>query len=409
MDIQPFNTDSEYTVSLGKAVRAAVENHIVGRPTEKTLHQIIVQSAGAYPVDVLATLNSLGISYQEDYWAYRINVLREGDPSLAVPLSLFADPHPADYDWRFDSPTVLNLTDKLMTEAKGGKIALFGTKTVFLPLYKLGAFVTLFNKSKAILDDLRSAGYTEGLVECDLALPLPQYGNSYSVVLADPPWYLDYYQAFLRRAAELLRIEGIMYLSVLPELTRPGAKAERMVLLKEAEAVGMVLINQLSGSLSYETPSFEQQSLNAYGLYCQNWRRGDLWVFEKQRESNAGLAGPVTIDEPSWVEYRVGRKRIKVKPSSPGAMTRFSYRAADPSGVILTQVSRRSPFRKDIDVWSSDNHAYTVTGLGVIHECFKLLEANRSIPQIMSTLVSQGLINHKEQADLIALLDELTQ
>ncbi|GAA4506607.1 hypothetical protein GCM10023172_35990 [Hymenobacter ginsengisoli] len=409
MHIQLFNTDSEYTKSLGKAVRAAVENHIDGRPTEKTLHQIIVQSAGAYPVDVLATLNSLGISYQEDHWAYRANTLSKSESELAVPPSLFADPHPADYDWRFDSATVLNLTDRLMAEAKGGKIALFGTKTVFPPLIELGADVTLFNKSKAILDDLRSAGYTAGLVECDLALPLPAYSNSYSVVLADPPWYLDYYQAFLRRTAELLRVGGIMYLSVLPELTRPGAKAERMVLLEEAAAVGMVLVNQVAGSVSYETPGFEQQSLNAYGLYCQNWRRGDLWVFEKQQESNEGLVEPVTIDEPIWVEYRVGRKRIKVKPGNPVDMTPFSYRAADPSGTILTQVSRRSPFRKDIDVWSSDNYAYTVTGICVLHECFRQLEANHSIPQIVSTLVSQGLIHHKEQADLIALLDELTQ
>ncbi|GGG59548.1 hypothetical protein [Hymenobacter glacieicola] len=407
MELQSFNAEREYKKSLEDVVRSASGMLSIKRETEKSLHQIIVESAGAYPVDVLAILNGLGIPYCEDHRAYRTDTGKVTAPYTASSPTLFADPHPADYDWRFDEDTVLKLADKLTTEAQGGNIALFGTKTVFLPLYKQGQAVTLFNKSKAILDDLRSAGYTQGLMECDLALPLPLYRNSYRVVLADPPWYLDYYRAFLWRAAELLTVEGTLYLSVLPELTRPGAKAERMLLLEAAAEAGMVLTDQVVGALSYETPGFEQQSLNASGLYCHNWRRGDLWTFQK-RLCN-GLMGSVAIDEPQWVEYRVGRKRIKVKPSSPAASTHFSYRAADPRGAILTQVSRRSPFRKDIDVWSSDNHAYTVSGLGVLHECLRMLEANCSIPQILKKLVLHGMIDHKEQIDLVALLDELTQ
>ena len=409
MNIQSFNTDGEYKKCLKEAVIAASGNHNTSGSSENSLHQIIVQSAGAYPVDVLATLNSLGISYREDQLVYRVDMLSAGPSTFIASPSIFADPHPADYDWRFDGDTVLQLADKLTIAAQGGKIALFGTKTIFPPLYKQGAAVTLFNKSKSILDDLRSAGYTTGLVECDLALPLAMHSGSYSVVLADPPWYIDYYRAFLRRAAELLKVGGTLYLSVLPELTRPGAKAERMVLLEEAAAVGMVLINQVAGSLSYETPGFEQQALFAHGLHCHNWRRGDLWAFCKKREGNSDLTEPVAIDEPRWVEYRIGRKRIKVEPSDSVDMAPFTYRAADPTGAILTQVSRRSPFRKNIDVWSSDNHAYTVTGIGVLHTCFRLLEADHSMPQIMSILASQGLKHPKEQTDLIALLAELTQ
>jgi len=407
MELQSFNADREYKKSLEEAVSIASGKHLSNKEAEKSLHQIIIESAGAYPLDVLATLNSLGIHYCEDYRAYQTDTVRVTAPSTASSPTLFADPHPADYDWRFDEDTVFKLADKLTLEAQGGNIALFGTKTVFIPLYKQGQAVTLFNKSKAILDDLRSAGYAHGLIECDLALPLPLYENSFRVVLADPPWYPDYYRAFLQRAAELLVVGGTMYLSVLPELTRPGAKSERVLLLEEAAAAGMVLSDQVAGALSYETPGFEQQSLNANGLYCHSWRRGDLWTFQKQQCNR--LMEPITIDEPTWVEYRVGRKRIKVKPSSSAASTHFSYRAADPGGVILTQVSRRSPFRKDIDVWSSDNHAYTVSGLGVLHECFRMLEANSSIPEILKKLALQGLIGHKEQTDLVALLDELTQ
>lgn len=204
MEVQVFNAKSEYRAALKEAVRHAAGPRAAMRCSGQSLYQIIEQSNGAYPVDVVSTLNALGLCYQEDDKAYRIDAANADRVTRTVQSSLFADPHPADYDWRFSTHSIQALTKKLLSTAQGGRIALLGTKTLFPPLYDQGAEVTLFNKSKSILSDLRAAGYQNGLVECDLSLPLAAGNGSYQVVLADPPWYVDYYCAFLRRAADLL-------------------------------------------------------------------------------------------------------------------------------------------------------------------------------------------------------------
>lgn len=374
--------------------------------SEQPLYQIIEQAQGAYPVDVVSTLNSLGLCYREDDKAYRINVANADRATHTVQPSLFADPHPADYDWRFSTRSIQVLTKKLLSTAQGGRIALLGTKTLFPPLHDQGAEVTLFNKSKSILDDLRAAGYQNGLVECDLSLPLAAGNGSYQVVLADPPWYVDYYRAFLRRAVDLLCIGGTVYLSVLPVLTRPGAEEDRTAILEVATALGLELIQQDAGDLSYETPGFEHQALLACGLYCGDWRRGDLWIFRKQYEVVSDLSDGLIIEEPNWVEYRIGSKRIKLKLTSGSEAARFTYNPVDPRGAVMTHVSRRSPFRNKIDVWSSDNHAYSVTRISVLQVCLDQLAANWGFSEVVAVLgVHQGL-DQEERKDLIALLTE---
>jgi hypothetical protein len=409
MELQIFNVKSEYRAALKEVVMQAVSPRDAMKCCEQFLFQIIEQSKGAYPVDVVSTLNALGICYREDDKAYRINAANADRITCAVQDSLFADPHPADYDWRFNKQSIWMLTKKLLSTAQGGRIALLGTKTLFAPLYDQGAEVTLFNKSNSILNDLRAAGYLNGLVECDLSLPLAAGNGSYQVVLADPPWYVDYYGAFLRRAADLLCVGGTVYLSVLPVLTRPGAEEDRVAILEMATALGLQLVQQDAGGLSYETPGFEHQALLACGLYCGDWRRGDLWIFRKQYEGGVNLTDGLIIGEPNWIEYRIGSKRIKLRLADVLEAARFTYNAVDPKGAVMTHVSRRSPFRNKIDVWSSDNHAYTVTRISVLQECLGQLEADRSFSEVVAALVAHQNLDQEERRDLIALLTEFVQ
>lgn len=409
MEVQVFNAKSEYMVALKEVVTRATGPRAGTGRSEQSLYQIIEQSQGAYPVDVVSTLHALGLRYQEDDNAYCLDAANAKRITRIGQSSLFADPHPADYDWRFSAQSVQALTNKLLSTAQGGRIALLGTKTVFPPLYDQGAEVTLFNKSRSILNDLRAAGYQKGLVECNLSLPLVVGSGSYRVVLADPPWYVDYYCAFLRRAADLLRVGGTVYLSVLPALTRPGAVEDRATILEVATALGLQLIQQDAGYLSYETPGFEHQALLACGLCCGDWRRGDLWVFGKQYERVTNLTDNAIIDEPDWVEYRIGSKRIKLRLAGGLEAARFTYNAVDPMGAVMTHVSRRSPFRNKIDAWSSDNHAYTVTRISVLQECLGQLAANRGFPEVVATLGTHQRLDQQERRDLIALLKEFAQ
>jgi hypothetical protein len=409
MEVQIFNTKSEYQGALKEVVAQAASPRTAMGCSKQSLYQIIEQSQGAYPVDVVSTLNALGLCYREDNKAYRIDAANTYRVTRTVQSSLFADPHPADYDWRFSTHSVQMLTKKLLSIAQGGRIALLGTKTLFPPLYDQGVEVTLFNKSKSILNDLRAAGYQNGLVECDLSLPLAAGNGSYQVVIADPPWYVDYYYAFLRRAVDLLCVGGTVYLSVLPVLTRPGAEEDRAAILEVATELGLQLIQQDAGDLLYETPGFEHQALLACGLYCGDWRRGDLWTFRKQHEIISDSPDGLTIEEPDWVEYRIGSKRIKLKITNSLGATRFTYNAVDPKGAVMTHVSRRSPFRNKIDVWSSDNHAYAVTRIAVLQECLGQLEANGDFSEVVAALGAHQDLDQEERRDLIALLTEFAQ
>lgn len=404
MEVQVFNARTEYRHALRAAVcRASGGDQAAGLPT---LAYYLEQAQGAYPVDVVATLADLGLRYREDGAAGRFSSVVPVVAASASPL--FADPHPADYDWRFNAATVTALTRTLLRTSPGENIALLGTKTVFAPLADQGAPVTLFNKSQAILNDLRSAGYRHGLVKCDLSQPLPVGHGHYQVVLADPPWYVDYYRAFLSRAAELLVLGGTAYVSVLPELTRPGAAQDRAAIVQLAATLGLQLLDQQAGHLVYETPGFEQQALRVCGLYCHDWRRGDLWTFRKVALPGALPPGELIQDEPTWVEYRIGMTRIKAKPALPTEAVRFTYRAADPSGPVLTHVSRRSPFRAAIDVWTSANQAYTVTRMALLHDALTRLVAGQRGAALLASLEVEHQLDAPEKLSLLALLAELT-
>lgn len=405
MEMQVFNVQTEYAHALRTAVRQATSRDQAAMPL--ALSYYLEQTQGAYPVDVVATLADLGLHYREDGMAFHLQPTARTPVTRPASSSLFADPHPADYDWRFNATTVSTLTQTLLLTAHGGRIALLGTKTVFTPLVDCGAPVTLFNKSQAILNDLRAAGYRYGLVECDLSRPLTTGHGHYQVVLADPPWYMDYYRAFLRRAAELLAIGGTAYVSILPELTRPGAAQDRAAIEELAATMGLYLLDRQAGQLVYETPGFEQQALRMRGLYCHDWRRGDLWTFRKLALPNTLPPEEPIREGPAWVEYRLGMTRIKAKPALPEETVRFTYRAVDPSGSVLTHVSRRSPLRATIDVWTSANQAYVVTRMALLHAALAYLATGQYGSEILAALGTEHELDDTEKLNLLALLAEL--
>jgi hypothetical protein len=416
MQIQDFNADAAYQQALAERVRAIC----AAASVELSLHQIVVQASGAYPSDVCAVLEALGISYQQgksDSFEKRVLMAESTLPSYCnwtELATLFADPHPADYDWRFEQRTIHALASRLLVEEANGDgagVALLGTKTVFPLLWPAVKRVTLFNKSQAILHDLRKVGYaSDALVECDLRRPVsPELYRGYAVALADPPWYLDYYQAFMMRAAEMLHLGGLLYLSVLPKLTRPSAETDQAEILHYGTALGFALVRKEPGVLAYETPPFERNALQEKGISGKNWRRGDLWVWRKISEQQTVLTSTTTIEEPEWKEFRIGQQRIKIKQFSSEA-SEFSYEPSDiKNGSTLTQVSRRSSVRERIVVWSSDNKAFFVARPAVLERCLKEWPRYGSISGIASFLQVQDDITQCEQQSILALLGELIQ
>jgi hypothetical protein len=119
--------------------------------------------------------------------------------------------------------------------------------------------------------------------------PLLEFKGKYDVVISDPPWYLPFYKASILRSAELLKEQGLLLISVPSWLTRPSAIKDRIEIMKFATNAGFDLNESAPGLLSYQCPKFEQIDLAMQGIYCGNWRQGDLFVFRKISEVRTSL------------------------------------------------------------------------------------------------------------------------
>ncbi|WP_439880933.1 hypothetical protein ACSX1A_17500 [Pontibacter sp. MBLB2868] len=377
-------------------------------PAEKTLYNIIANAKGAYPLDVLYILKKEGITYIEDKQAYLVK-----DKVALLHLSktvssnrMFSDPHPADYDWRFDASTasfIVNHSIKNLGKCDG-EIALLGAKTLYPLLINKGYPAKLYIKSSSLIKELKDAGFEHGLIEADLLNPIKESLKVFSAVIADPPWYNEFYEAFMLRSSELLHIGGKLYLSVLPELTRPSAKEDRARIIELASSMGLVFIDELEGELSYETPRFEYNSLIANGVFCANWRKGDLWVFKKENEIDYFIKQWPVDENEQWVEFTIGNKKIKLREKKEMAFKAFEFYPADPKGFTFSFVSRRSPLRKMIDLWTSDNIALRIDNLPLVELYLKNLEKGCTISEVSSMLDQDINVSSYEKNRLLELI-----
>ena len=139
-------------------------------------------AGGAYPTDVRDALRSMVAtgtvvqengSYSVASPAQSMSFSRTGVDDLGITTETdaikhinLADPHPADYDWRFTSAALRNLLVHLGPFiGKGASIALLGTTTLFPQISGGHAKVVLFDRSPSLLRDLQTGGFANGLVE----------------------------------------------------------------------------------------------------------------------------------------------------------------------------------------------------------------------------------------------------
>src|SRR5690348_593020 len=86
-------------------------------------------------------------------------------------------------------------------------------------------------------------------------------------------------------------------------------------------------------------------------------------------------------DREEWQAFKVGAAnvRVKVDPRSDGTEP-FSFTAVSPTGdTHLHSVSRRSPVRKLINVWTSRNVALRTTRPRLIASILQQLEQGHSL------------------------------
>lgn len=361
-----------------------------------SLRQLALQMEGAYPTDILDAIHLMRADGLE------IPILKElvdNESSGTKGLTKTADipePHPLDYDWRFTDDTLKVLSQELMG-IKSERVAILGAPTLFLHLARANARVYLYDKNAHLIETLHLLGLSSA-IHCDLFES--QFNNpSFDTVVADPPWYPEHYRCFIRNSADLLVPDGVLLLSVLPRLTRPSAIQDRMAILHHAQECGLDIVDIRPSRLAYDSPAFEQASLRAEGISLKDWRRGDLFIFRRNTLACHPKSDGVVDENSQWASFSVGKTIVKVKRRH-SASTSVEFGALSPTGdVHLHSVSRRAPFRSQIDVWNSRNLALWLSRPDYLCDILEHQKRGGTLEEAISqTVTENGLSDDSRNA-----------
>lgn len=343
------------------------------------------ECGGLYPLELQAVLNELVKQGKinrstEDYQlAPSSNIKVDSAKSNSLlsfnqPMEL-PEPHPHDFDWRFDPKTIRNLVEMLIAESRHeGSILLLGAPSLFIELAKLhdAPHVTLIDWSPELISRLNQYRLPKSFTAINNNLSshvLWKSEQQAEVVLCDPPWYPEYYAAFLAQAAQATKVGALVAISLFPINTRLNAATERWKILEIAQRLGLHPQSIETAKLGYETPLFERVSLRSSGIEIDaNWRKGDLVLFRKVNHPKpevileVSASPPVEIAEmEKWAEFLIDRYKIKLRGPFDDYSEVPELNSLEKDNILPT-VSRRYQRRGLIDLWLWDNRVFAVKG-----------------------------------------------
>ena len=181
-------------------------------------------------------------------------------------------PHPLDYDWRFEEPTIEGLCGMI---ADSGRVLALGAPSVAQRLERLGHDVTLV--------DRQPEGGVSSHVMADIDLlvePMP----GFDVAIVDPPWYPRNLLHWASYAASCVGAGGTVLASAWPASTRPWAEDELNAII--ARISDWATVHQVAFEPSYEMPRFERLAIEVAGLgpLSASPRRGILLKISVKRQ-----------------------------------------------------------------------------------------------------------------------------
>ncbi|GEM_PF-892542 len=397
------------TTDLGEEVHRGVLEVLVASaaPACQSFAELLERVPGAYPPDVAGALQRLtALRLIDDATCTRLTRDR-GHWTAAAGTGeawelVLPEPHPLDYDWRWERRTVSQLLDRcLRLSRRDDMIALLGTPTLLhaAATSAMPRRWVLLESSLATTAAL--AGIAPGdVICCDLARDhLPPLDAK--VVVADPPWYPEHSRAFVWAAAQFTRPGATVLLAQPAAVTRPGVLRERAELLAFAHAAGLETIRVLPGALAYVCPPFEVTALRASGLFAatpRDWRRGDL--IELRRSAGGSVPRPVLQRDEAWQEVVLSGARIRFLPDHPMA----GQMPADPrlrrliDGDVLATVSRRDPVRRQVCVWTSSNRVFACHNPGLLAALAAALAGGASVARAARTYLGRVPAGSERQA-----------
>jgi hypothetical protein len=276
-----LSTDEHYVRRLDSWVKGR------WRAGEETWEQFLLRLPGFYPLDVWRALDRLNLpaeNLRRDAEGQPRNENSDAFPDISE--------HPLDYEWRFTARSVERILfklDDLIRDVKRPSVACFGCPSIAVAgdNYRPEWDWSLLDRRAASIATRVSR---VSLHPCDLTVDRPEIAACDAAVV-DPPWYMPITKHFLTRAQAATKVDGVILLSFPPEGTRPGIKEELAELLEWCNAGGLEPQQINYGLLTYKTPFFESNSLNAAGFTARvpAWRRAELIAFINRAAPETGL------------------------------------------------------------------------------------------------------------------------
>lgn len=299
----------------------------------------------------------------------------------------YPEPHPLDYDWRFSLETIRRSL-RLISGHVGANatIALLGTPSLALFAPRGTRGWTLFERSPALVRGVREERRDIEVVQHDLFDPIRAPRRRFDAVIADPPWYPEHYAAFVERSSDVLVEGGLLFLSMLPTLTRPRARLERRDAVAVLYAQGFDLVRVEEGCLEYECPPFEESALQCLGIPVAAWRRGDLFVCRMVSRPVRSSQRCRRAQEDRWDEVCVGSVRVFIARASGSGASVFRVSTIEDGCSVFKSVSRRNPLRRRANVWTSRNAAFEVSSSRLARSALEMIACGESIEDVTAKL-----------------------
>ena len=366
-----------------------------------TLEKIARTCGGLYPLELCSVIETLIQNNKVSVSRGRYHLLSTekagGDSMHARNLGFYdaelPNPHPHDYDWRFDTATSQRLARMAIHEsAPNGTVLLLGTPSILVePVYSQNAPRTiLIDWSKEMIDYLTRFHLPDSfyLVKHDVLADQFRLANAdIKVVVADPPWYPEYYTAFLAQAAAVAEVGARIVVCLLPPNTRPGAVRDRWEIFETACKLSLHIVSIETGAIRYKTPPFERASLLSTSLVInENWRIGDLVTFAKIDHPSwevitevMASATSMAVDKGEWAEILFDRDKVKLRGPFEDYLEKPELLSIENDDTLPT-VSRRYKGRESIDLWLCNNRVFAVLGKAAFLAALHNL-AGRPLPE----------------------------
>jgi len=368
--------ETNYLFKISKIIKEFLDKNL-------TFEEICQNSEGAFPTLVKDIV---------DNRCYKITnetIIYTNEPEN-IP-----EPHPIDYDWRFDDKSAMKLANYCFT--KRSNILCVGTPSVFKYLINRNCHITLIDRNPHICN------YYSKISDDIINIDFMQYNKKsilFDTIIMDPPWYTNVIKSWLLKSLKFSKVGTRIILPIIPKLVRPSANFERTDIFNLMNEIGFFW--KLPFKIYYKTPLFEQETLSYYNLpQLLNWRVCDFIVlYILNNSTRRKFEYPL---EYKWQRFIIGNQTIVLRKliDDNGATIKVSSLYSDGS-FILKSVSNNHYIRNSINLWTSRNRVMKVYGFKRIFSFLKEIELGGNPKHLISKFS-----NNNEELAALELIEKL--